>query len=118
MEVGSRAGPRPETTRPKRGESRIRTVRYRRTLHGNDRPEGREKLGEAVSEEGFRDEFVGEISEHLIEQISPDLWNLSGLLMREPQRREIMIGLMEGLRENLDWFPTYQDICARTGRRR
>ena len=28
--------------------------------------------------------------------------------MREPQRREIMIGLMEGLRENLDWFPRYQ----------
>ncbi len=103
---------------PNAASLRLRTVRYRRTLHGNDRPEGREKLGEAVSEEGFRDEFVGEISEHLIERISPDLWNLSGLLMREPQRREIMIGLMEGLRENLDWFPTYQDICARTGRRR
>lgn len=28
-------------------------------------PEGREKLSEAVSEEGFRDEFVGEVAEHL-----------------------------------------------------
>jgi pimeloyl-ACP methyl ester carboxylesterase len=74
----------------------------------NPTPEGREKLGEAVSEKGFRDEFVGEISEHLIERISPDLWKLSWPLMQSPQRREIMIGLMEGLRENLAWFPKYQ----------
>lgn len=74
----------------------------------NPTPEGREKLGEAVSEEGFRDEFVGEVAEHLIERISPDIWKLSWPLLREPQRREIMIGLMEGLRENLEWFPRYQ----------
>lgn len=29
-------------------------------------------------------------------------------LMQPPQRREIMIGLMEDLRENLEWFPNYQ----------
>jgi pimeloyl-ACP methyl ester carboxylesterase len=74
----------------------------------NPTPEGREKLGEAVSEEGFRSEFVGEASEHLIERISPDLWKLSWPLMQQPQRREIMIDLMEDLRENLDWFPRYQ----------
>jgi pimeloyl-ACP methyl ester carboxylesterase len=74
----------------------------------NPTPEGREKLGEAVSEEGFRSEFVGEVSEYLIERISPDLWKLSWPLMQQPQRREIMVGLMEGLRENLDWFPRYQ----------
>ncbi len=28
--------------------------------------------------------------------------------MQQPRRREIMIGLMEGLRANLDWFPKYQ----------
>jgi hypothetical protein len=61
-----------------------------------------------VSEEGFRSEFVGEASEHLIERISPDLWKLSWPLMQQPQRREIMIGLMEDLRENLNWFPRYQ----------
>jgi pimeloyl-ACP methyl ester carboxylesterase len=70
-------------------------------------PEGRQKLVDAVSEEGFRDEFVGEIAERLVERIPPDLWKLSWLLMT-PQRREIMVGLMEGLRENLAWFPTYQ----------
>jgi pimeloyl-ACP methyl ester carboxylesterase len=74
----------------------------------NPTPEGREKLGEAVSEEGFRDEFVNEVSERLIDRISPDLWKLSWPLMQQPQRREIMIGLMEDLRENLDWFPRYQ----------
>jgi pimeloyl-ACP methyl ester carboxylesterase len=74
----------------------------------NPTPDGRETLSKAVSEEGFRDEFVGEISQHLIERISPDLWKLSWSLMQQPQRREIMIGLMEGLRENLDWFPKYQ----------
>ncbi len=71
-------------------------------------PEGREQLGEAVSEEGFRHEFVGEVSGDLVERISPDLWKLSWPLMRELDRREIMIGLMEGLRENLQWFPRYQ----------
>jgi pimeloyl-ACP methyl ester carboxylesterase len=70
-------------------------------------PEGRQKLMDAVSEEGFRDEFVGEIAERLVERIPPDLWKLSWPLMT-PQRREIMVGLMEGLRENLAWFPTYQ----------
>jgi pimeloyl-ACP methyl ester carboxylesterase len=74
----------------------------------NPTPEGRERLGEAVSEEGFRDEFVGEVAERLIERISPDLWKLSWPLMQQPRRREIMIRLMEGLRENLGWFPRCQ----------
>ena len=76
---------------------------------GNPTPKEREKLGEAVTEEGFRDEFVGEVAEHLVEKISPDLWKLSWSLVQcEPLRREIMIDLMEGLRDNLNWFPRYQ----------
>ncbi|MFD6168492.1 alpha/beta fold hydrolase [Streptomyces coeruleorubidus] len=71
-------------------------------------PEGRARLLEAVTEEGLRDEFVGEIDERLVERISPDLWKLFWPLLDCPQRREIMVGLMEGLRENLDWFPKYQ----------
>jgi pimeloyl-ACP methyl ester carboxylesterase len=74
----------------------------------NPTPEGRIKLGEAISEAGFRAEFVGEVGERLIERISPDLWNMSWMQMQQPQRREIMIGLMESLRENLEWFPRYQ----------
>ena len=61
----------------------------------------------AVSEEGFRDEFVGEIDESLRERMAPDLWRLSWSLMTT-RRREIMVRLMEGLRENLTWFPRYQ----------
>lgn len=74
----------------------------------NPTPEGREKLGEAVSGEGFRDEFLGEVEAHLRERISPDLWKLSWPLMQTPERREIMVGLMEGLKENREWFPRYQ----------
>jgi pimeloyl-ACP methyl ester carboxylesterase len=71
-------------------------------------PAGREKLLAAVSEEGFRDEFIGEVSRDLAGRIPPDLWKLSWALLQDPQRREIMVGLMEGLRENLAWFPRYQ----------
>jgi pimeloyl-ACP methyl ester carboxylesterase len=74
----------------------------------NPTPEGRAKLSEAVSEEGFRDEFLNEVSEPLIDRISPDLWKLSWSHMQQPRRREIMVALMEGLRENLEWFPRYQ----------
>ena len=70
--------------------------------------EGREKLFEAVSEDGFRHEFVGEVRPHLVPCISPDLWKLSWPLMNTPERREIAVALMEGLHENLKWFPRYQ----------
>lgn len=69
--------------------------------------QGRSKLVDAVSEEGFRREFIGEIDKRLVERMPPDLWKLSWSLMT-PQRQEIMVGLMEGLQENLAWFPKYQ----------
>ncbi|MET9337644.1 alpha/beta hydrolase [Nonomuraea sp. NPDC003804] len=71
-------------------------------------PAGRARLSQAVSQEGFMDEFVGEVADHLVERISPDLWRLSWPLMDTPTRREIAVGLMEGLKENLEWFPRYQ----------
>jgi len=74
----------------------------------NPTPEGHAKLADAVSEKGFRDEFLNEVRDDLAERISPDLWKLSWPLMRTPERREIAIGFMEGLRENLEWFPRYQ----------
>jgi pimeloyl-ACP methyl ester carboxylesterase len=69
---------------------------------------GRAKLVEAVSEDGFRDEFLNEVRDDLAEQISPDLWKLSWPLMNTAKRRAIAVSLMEGLKENLDWFPRYQ----------
>jgi pimeloyl-ACP methyl ester carboxylesterase len=74
----------------------------------NPTSDGRKKLEAAVSEEGLRDEFIGEVADHLVERISPDLWELSSPLMNHPIRREIAVRLMEGLRENVEWFPRYQ----------
>jgi pimeloyl-ACP methyl ester carboxylesterase len=82
--------------------------RFLKEYWANPTPEGRAKLMHAVSEEGFRDEFLNEVREPLRDRISPDLWALSWSQLGRPDRREIMLGLMEGLRENLDWFPRYQ----------
>ena len=71
-------------------------------------PARRATLAEAVSEQGFRDEFVGELRDALVARVSPDLWKLSWPLMDTPARRAICVALMEGLRENLTWFPRYQ----------
>jgi pimeloyl-ACP methyl ester carboxylesterase len=73
----------------------------------------RAKLIEAVSEEGFRDEFLNEVRTDLAERIPADLWKLSWSLMNTPQRREIMVRLMEGLKENLAWFPKCQAYLRR-----
>ena len=73
----------------------------------NPTPEGRRKLGEAVNEEGFRDEFLNDLRPELAEQIPPDLWKLHWSLMT-PRRREIAIDVIAGLKENLAWFPRYQ----------
>jgi pimeloyl-ACP methyl ester carboxylesterase len=74
----------------------------------NPSPERRARLEEAVSEEGFRDEFLNDVRPDLAERIPPDLWKLSWSLLHQPVRREVMVRLMEGLKENLSWFPRYQ----------
>ena len=70
--------------------------------------ENRAVLEDAVSEHGFRDEFVGEIDERQVERIPPDLWKLHWPLMNTPLRRRIAVQLMEQLKANLEWFPRYQ----------
>lgn len=71
-------------------------------------PENRAVLEAAVDEAGFRGEFVGEVERTIASRIPPDLWKLHWSLMNTPVRREIAVRLMEGLKENLDWFPRYQ----------
>jgi pimeloyl-ACP methyl ester carboxylesterase len=71
-------------------------------------PEKRRPLEEAVSEEGFRAEFVGEIAGAVADRVPPDLWKLHWPLMDTPVRRRVAIGLMEKLEANLAWFPRYQ----------
>jgi pimeloyl-ACP methyl ester carboxylesterase len=74
----------------------------------NPTPEGREKMAQNVSEEGFRDEFVGELPAHLTERVSPDLWTLHWSLMRQPPRPEIVVGIFEDQATTLADFPRMQ----------
>lgn len=73
----------------------------------NPTPESRAKLAEAVSEDGFRDEFLNDVEGAVAERIPPDLWTLHWALTT-PGRRDIYVRVIEGLRENLAWFPRYQ----------
>jgi pimeloyl-ACP methyl ester carboxylesterase len=82
---------------------------YLKKYWENPTAAGRRKLEETVSEEGFRHEFIGEVAEQLIDRIPPDLWKLSWAVLQRPARRQIMVALMEGLKENTkEWFPRYQ----------
>jgi pimeloyl-ACP methyl ester carboxylesterase len=73
----------------------------------NPTSEGRAKLAEAVSEEGFKDEFLNDVRDELTERIPPDLWKLHWSLMTL-KRREIAVSVIAALKENLSWFPKYQ----------
>ncbi|WP_067487517.1 alpha/beta fold hydrolase [Actinomadura hibisca] len=86
---------------------------YLKDYWADPTPERRAGLAEAVSLEGFREEFLNDVGPETAERISPDLWTLNWALLNTPRRREIMVGLMEGLRENLDWFPRYQDYLRK-----
>lgn len=65
-------------------------------------------LEEAVSEDGFRKEFIGEVSEDVASRVPPDLWKLHWPLMNTPIRKAVSVQLMEKLEQNLEWFPRYQ----------
>ncbi|WP_181180597.1 alpha/beta hydrolase [Mesorhizobium sp. B2-4-6] len=67
-------------------------------------------LEEAVSEQGFRKEFIGEVSDEVASRVPPDLWKLHWPLMDTPVRRAVSVGLMEKLEQNLEWFPRYQSF--------
>ncbi|HTH11400.1 MAG TPA: alpha/beta hydrolase, partial [Acidovorax sp.] len=73
----------------------------------NPTAEAKAKLAEAVSEEGFKDEFLNEVSPEVAARIPPDLWRLHWSLMT-PRRKQIAVDVIAGLKENLDWFPRYQ----------
>ncbi|WP_370649298.1 alpha/beta fold hydrolase [Neorhizobium galegae] len=73
----------------------------------NPTEEGRRKIAGAVSEEGFREEFLNEVRPEIAERISPDLWKLHWALTDE-RRRQIAVDVIAGLRANVAWFPRYQ----------
>jgi pimeloyl-ACP methyl ester carboxylesterase len=61
----------------------------------------------AVSEEGFRDEFLNDLRPELREAMAPELWQFHWSLVT-PRRKAIIIALITGLEQNLEWFPRYQ----------
>lgn len=78
-----------------------------RAHFANPTPESRRKIEEAVSEDGYREEFLNHVAPAVTERLSPDLWTLHWALTT-PRRKAIHVGVIEGLKQNLDWFPRYQ----------
>jgi hypothetical protein len=60
-----------------------------------------------VSEEGFREEFLNDVRPELAEMIAPDLWQYHWSLVT-PKRKQIIVDIIKGLEQNLDWFPRYR----------
>jgi pimeloyl-ACP methyl ester carboxylesterase len=79
-----------------------------KTFWANPTPEGREKLADNVSEEGFRDEFLNGVPEERQARLSPDMWTLHWALMNTPQRRQNVVNLFEDQATTLGWFPKEQ----------
>jgi pimeloyl-ACP methyl ester carboxylesterase len=76
-------------------------------------PDKLRTITEAVSEEGYKDEFLNDVGSEaaeaaeVAERITPDLWTLHWALTT-PRRRDIYVSVIAGLKENLAWFPRYQ----------
>lgn len=70
-------------------------------------PEAKARLAEAISLEGFKEEFLNDVAPDLATRIPPDLWHLHWSLMT-PRRRQIALEVIAGLKDNLAWFPRYQ----------
>ncbi|MER7176852.1 alpha/beta fold hydrolase [Streptomyces mesophilus] len=67
-------------------------------------PESRRGIAAHVSSEGFRDEFAGELPDHVADRIPPDLWTLHWALMQTPERVANLIRLLEDQPSTLAWF--------------
>jgi pimeloyl-ACP methyl ester carboxylesterase len=73
----------------------------------NPTPQAKMQLAAAVSEEGFKEEFLNEVDPEMALRIPPDLWRLHWSLMT-PKRVQIAVDVIAGLKDNLAWFPRYQ----------
>ncbi|GAA3464937.1 alpha/beta fold hydrolase [Saccharothrix longispora] len=68
---------------------------------------GREELAANVTEEGFRDEFIGEVGDDIAARVSPDLWHLHWSLTT-PRRRANLVNLIADQGRTLGWFADEQ----------
>jgi pimeloyl-ACP methyl ester carboxylesterase len=75
-------------------------------------PRRRAALADAITEHGYREEFSNDLDNSRLAELPPDLWQLHWSLTT-PQRRTIHTNVIADLRENLDWFPRYQEWLRR-----
>ena len=69
--------------------------------------EMRARLAEAVTEESFREEFLNDLRPELADRVPPDLWKLHWSLVT-PKRKEVVVALLAGLKDNRAWFPEHR----------
>lgn len=72
----------------------------------------RSALREAVTEAGFREEFLNDLAPALRAHIPPDLWQLHWSLTT-PRRVEAMVDLLADLKPNRQWFPAHREYLRR-----
>jgi pimeloyl-ACP methyl ester carboxylesterase len=77
-------------------------------LWAEPNPKALAGVTEHVSEDGFRDEFVGEVPEEIAERISPDLWTLSWAQVGHPPGPANLVHLLADQRTTVEWFPRQQ----------
>ncbi|GAB2668257.1 alpha/beta hydrolase [Nocardia goodfellowii] len=75
----------------------------------NPTEEGKAELAAAVSLEGFRGEFLGELPEDLAAHVSPDLWTLAWAVTNTPERRAHLVDLLADQRHTVAWFTRQQE---------
>jgi pimeloyl-ACP methyl ester carboxylesterase len=74
-----------------------------------DNPDARAKakLAEAVSEHGYREEFLNGAHGEIAQRIPPDLWQLHWSLTT-PRRRQIHVDVIASWWDNAESFPRFQ----------
>jgi pimeloyl-ACP methyl ester carboxylesterase len=73
----------------------------------NPTEEGEASIRASITKEEFRCEFLNDVRDEVAARIPPDLWELHWALMTE-QRKDIAADIINGLKDNLAWFPRYQ----------
>jgi pimeloyl-ACP methyl ester carboxylesterase len=73
----------------------------------NPTPAAKARLGEAITVDGYRHEFLNGSEGEVGARVPPDLWTLHWALTT-PRRRGIYLEVIAGLKENRDWFSRYQ----------
>lgn len=71
----------------------------------------REAMRKAVTEAGYREEFLNEVRPDLAQRIPPDLWTLHWSLTTS-RRIDNTAEVLAGLKENRAWFPVHRAYLA------